>query len=88
MKHPESKAGRLAQPKEYGGTGWAGAALSFNEELQMAPAPAPLAFGVSMVGLIYTFGNGNRRSTICRASPMSALVVPGLRAAPAPTSPR
>src|SRR4029077_13647160 len=29
-----------------------------NEELQMHPAPAPLAFGVSMVGpVIYTFGN-------------------------------
>ena len=46
-------------PKEYGGTGWTSVQhYIFNEELQMAPAPAPLAFGVSMVGpVIYTFGN-------------------------------
>src|SRR5487761_2765956 len=46
-------------PTEYGGTGWSSVQhYIFNEELQMAPAPAPLAFGVSMVGpVIYTFGN-------------------------------
>ncbi|MBV8701705.1 MAG: acyl-CoA dehydrogenase family protein, partial [Bradyrhizobium sp.] len=46
-------------PKEYGGTGWSSVQhYIFNEELQMHPAPAPLAFGVSMVGpVIYTFGN-------------------------------
>ncbi len=46
-------------PKQYGGTGWTSVQdYIFNEELQMAPAPAPLAFGVSMVGpVIYTFGN-------------------------------
>ena len=46
-------------PKEYGGTGWTSVQhYIFNEELQMHPAPAPLAFGVSMVGpVIYTFGN-------------------------------
>ena len=46
-------------PKEYGGTGWTSVQhYIFNEELQMVPAPAPLAFGVSMVGpVIYTFGN-------------------------------
>ena len=46
-------------PKEYGGTGWTSVQhYIFNEELQMYPAPAPLAFGVSMVGpVIYTFGN-------------------------------
>src|ERR1700684_4418181 len=46
-------------PKEYGGTGWTSVQhYIFNEELQMAPAPSPLAFGVSMVGpVIYTFGN-------------------------------
>jgi pimeloyl-CoA dehydrogenase large subunit len=46
-------------PKEYGGTGWSSVQhYIFNEELQMAPAPAPLAFGVSMVGpVIYTFGS-------------------------------
>ncbi|MDB5616976.1 pimeloyl-CoA dehydrogenase large subunit [Tardiphaga sp.] len=46
-------------PKEHGGTGWTSVQhYIFNEELQMVPAPAPLAFGVSMVGpVIYTFGN-------------------------------
>jgi len=46
-------------PKEYGGTGWTPMQHSiFKEELQMYPAPVPLAFGVSMVGpVIYTFGN-------------------------------
>jgi pimeloyl-CoA dehydrogenase large subunit len=46
-------------PEEYGGTGWSSVQhYIFNEELQLAPAPAPLAFGVSMVGpVIYTFGN-------------------------------
>src|SRR5437660_6426352 len=46
-------------PKEYGGTGWSSVQhYIFNEELQMAPAPAPLGCGVSMVGpVIYTFGN-------------------------------
>src|SRR3979411_3369721 len=45
--------------KEYGGTGWTSVQhYIFNEELQMAPAPSPLAFGVSMVGpVIYTFGS-------------------------------
>ena len=33
-------------PKEYGGTGWSSVQhYIFNEELQMAPAPSPLAFG-------------------------------------------
>lgn len=46
-------------PKEYGGTGWTAVQhYIFKEELQMYPAPTPLAFGVSMVGpVIYTFGN-------------------------------
>ena len=50
-------------PKEYGGTGWTSVQhYIFNEELQMAPAPAPLAFGVSMVGpVIYTFGNEKQK---------------------------
>src|SRR5437867_3832615 len=50
-------------PKEYGGTGWTSVQhYIFNEELQMAPAPAPLAFGVSMVGpVIYTFGNEQQK---------------------------
>ena len=50
-------------PKEYGGTGWTSVQhYIFNEELQMHPAPAPLAFGVSMVGpVIYTFGNDKQK---------------------------
>src|ERR1700743_3212356 len=50
-------------PKEYGGTGWTSVqSYIFNEELQMHPAPAPLAFGVSMVGpVIYTFANEQQK---------------------------
>src|SRR5213596_3265968 len=50
-------------PKEHGGTGWTSVQhYIFNEELQMHPAPAPLAFGVSMVGpVIYTFGNETQK---------------------------
>ena len=50
-------------PKEFGGTGWTTVQHNiFNEELQMHPAPAPLAFGVSMVGpVIYTFGNEKQK---------------------------
>lgn len=46
-------------PIEHGGTGWSPIKqYIFLEEMSQAPAPAPLAFGVSMVGpVIYTFGN-------------------------------
>ncbi|MEY9981457.1 pimeloyl-CoA dehydrogenase large subunit [Bradyrhizobium yuanmingense] len=46
-------------PKEHGGTGWSPVQhYIFREELQMYPAPVPLAFGVAMVGpVIYTFGS-------------------------------
>jgi pimeloyl-CoA dehydrogenase large subunit len=46
-------------PKEWGGTGWSPVQLLiFNDELQQAGAPEPLAFGTSMVGpVIYTFGS-------------------------------
>ncbi|MGE3306082.1 MAG: pimeloyl-CoA dehydrogenase large subunit [Rhizobiaceae bacterium] len=46
-------------PVEFGGTGWGPMQqYIFLEELQKHPAPAPLAFGVNMVGpVIYTFGN-------------------------------
>ncbi|MGY3473542.1 pimeloyl-CoA dehydrogenase large subunit [Bradyrhizobium ottawaense] len=46
-------------PVEYGGTGWSPIKqYIFTEEMSQTPAPAPLAFGVSMVGpVIYTFGN-------------------------------
>ena len=45
-------------PKEYGGPGWSPMQrYIFGEELQLAPAPVPLPFGVNMVGpVIYTFG--------------------------------
>jgi pimeloyl-CoA dehydrogenase large subunit len=45
-------------PVEYGGTGWTPMQqYIFLEEMQMAPAPPPLGFGVNMVGpVIYTFG--------------------------------
>ena len=50
-------------PKQYGGTGWTPVQqYIFLEELQLAPAPAPLPFGVSMVGpVIYTFGNEEQK---------------------------
>ncbi|PSC03457.1 pimeloyl-CoA dehydrogenase large subunit [Alsobacter soli] len=46
-------------PVEWGGTGWSPVKqYIFMEEMQMAPAPQPLQFGVSMVGpVIYTFGS-------------------------------
>ncbi|MGY4157932.1 pimeloyl-CoA dehydrogenase large subunit [Bradyrhizobium sp. USDA 4461] len=45
-------------PVEHGGTGWNPMRqYIFTEEMSQAPAPAPLAFGVNMVGpVIYTFG--------------------------------
>ncbi|WOH80380.1 pimeloyl-CoA dehydrogenase large subunit [Bradyrhizobium sp. BEA-2-5] len=50
-------------PKKYGGAGWNSVQqYIFKEELQMYPAPVPLAFGVSMVGpVIYTFGSEPQR---------------------------
>lgn len=51
-------------PKQYGGTGWNSVQnYIFHSELQMYPAPTPLASGVSMVGpVIYTFGNETQKS--------------------------
>ena len=45
--------------KEWGGTGWSAVKqYIFIEEMQKAPAPAPLQFGVQMVGpVIIAFGN-------------------------------
>src|SRR5262245_23486368 len=45
-------------PVAWGGTGWSPVKqYIFHEELQQAPAPDPLPFGVNMVGpVIYTFG--------------------------------
>ena len=50
-------------PKQYGGTGWTTVRqYIFMEELQAAPAPLALAFGVNMVGpVIYTFGNEEQK---------------------------
>ena len=46
-------------PVEWGGTGWTPVQnYIFKEEMQLAPAPDPLAFNVSMVGpVIIAFGN-------------------------------
>ena len=46
-------------PAEHGGTGWSPVKqYIFTEEMSQTPAPAPLAFGVNMVGpVIYTFGS-------------------------------
>lgn len=51
-------------PKEYGGTGWTPIQqYIFIEETLVAPAPEPLAFGVSMVGpVIYTFGSAEQKA--------------------------
>ena len=46
-------------PIEWGGTGWSPMQqYIYLEEMQQAPAPQPLQFGVNMVGpVIYTFGS-------------------------------
>jgi len=51
-------------PEEHGGTGWDPIKqYIYLEELNQAPAPAPLAFGVNMVGpVIYTFGNEEQKA--------------------------
>jgi pimeloyl-CoA dehydrogenase large subunit len=50
-------------PVEYGGTGWSPMQqYIFLEEMQQAPAPQPLQFGVNMVGpVIYTFGSEEQK---------------------------
>jgi pimeloyl-CoA dehydrogenase large subunit len=52
-----------AWPVEWGGTGWDPIRTCiFYEEVQAAPAPVPLQFGVQMVGpVIYTFGNDEQK---------------------------
>ncbi|MBV1702553.1 MAG: pimeloyl-CoA dehydrogenase large subunit [Hyphomicrobiales bacterium] len=46
-------------PVQWGGTGWSPMQLAiFDDEIQLANAPQPLAFGVNMLGpVLYTFGN-------------------------------
>ncbi|WP_076867138.1 pimeloyl-CoA dehydrogenase large subunit [Bradyrhizobium mercantei] len=50
-------------PAEYGGTGWSPVKqYIYVEEMSQTPAPAPLPFGVNMVGpVIYTFGNEDQK---------------------------
>ncbi len=50
-------------PVEYGGTGWSPVKqYIFTEEMSQTPAPAPLSFGVNMVGpVIYTFGSESQK---------------------------
>ena len=80
-------------PEEWGGTGWRPVkTYLFRDEMQQAPAPEPLPFGVSMVGPVHhRLRQRERRSSAsCRASPIST--IGGARAspspAPAPISPR
>src|SRR5258707_12243311 len=51
-------------PKEWGGTGWTPTQqYIFQEEMQQAPAPQPLAFAVSMAGpVIIAFGNAAQKN--------------------------
>jgi pimeloyl-CoA dehydrogenase large subunit len=51
-------------PLEWGGTGWTPVKrYIFQEEMQQAPAPQPLAFGVSMVGpVIIAFGSDAQKN--------------------------
>src|SRR5438094_10279133 len=50
-------------PVEWGGTGWTPVQqYMFQEELQMAPAPQPLGFGVTMVGpVMIAFGSEEQK---------------------------
>ena len=50
--------------EEWGGTGWDSIRqYIYLEELSQAPAPAPVAFGVNMVGpVIYTFGSEDQKT--------------------------
>src|ERR1044072_2109115 len=50
-------------PKEWGGTGWDPVRqYIFLDEMQQAPAPSPLQFGVSMLAqVIYPFGSQEQK---------------------------
>jgi pimeloyl-CoA dehydrogenase large subunit len=50
-------------PTQWGGTGWDAVKLYiFNEEMQLAPAPQPLAFGVNMLGpVLYNVANDEQK---------------------------
>jgi len=51
-------------PLEWGGTGWSAVKrYIFQEEMQQAPAPQPLGFGVNMVGpVIIAFGSDKQKN--------------------------
>src|SRR5215472_17118509 len=51
-------------PLEWGGTGWSPVKrYIFQEEMQQAPAPQPLGFGVNMVGpVIIAFGSDTQKN--------------------------
>ena len=50
-------------PKEWGGTGWGPVEIYlFRDEMQQAPAPEPLPFGVNMLGpVLIAFGNDEQK---------------------------
>jgi pimeloyl-CoA dehydrogenase large subunit len=50
-------------PTQWGGTGWDAVKLYiFNEEMQLAPAPQPLAFNVNMLGpVLYNVANDEQK---------------------------
>ncbi len=51
-------------PEEYGGTGWdVTRRFIFEEELDLAPTPRIIPFGLKMVGpVIYTFGSPEQKA--------------------------
>ena len=50
-------------PKQWGGTGWSPVEIYlFRDEMQQAPAPEPLPFGVNMLGpVLIAFGNAAQK---------------------------
>ena len=51
-------------PVQWGGTGWDSVKLYiYNEEMQLAPAPQPLAFNTSMLGpVLYNVANDEQKN--------------------------
>jgi len=51
-------------PQEWGGTGWSSVKrYIFQDEMQQAPAPEPLPFGVNMLGpVLIAFGNDEQKN--------------------------
>ncbi len=68
-------------PKEWGGTGWSPVEIYlYRDEMQQAPAPEPLPFGINMLGpVLIAFGNDGAEEALSAAHRQSRrLVVPGL----------